>query len=104
MSIKYKTLLLTIPANGEIKGTILSVPSGNKATLTGLANNRQSVGIIFIEINENRMMKADSTISTEDGAFLPLNTEIAGPQQVIVGMESAEGSSGPILITLQYKE
>ena len=102
--LKYKTIKVTVPADGEASDVILSVASGEKVTLKGLGNNRNIGCIVFLEIEGDRFIRVPHNLDAGYGEFIPLNIEITGPENITVGAESVDSSSGDIMLTLMYEE
>jgi len=102
--LRYETTKVSIPANGERKGVILTVQPGKKITLKGLANDHNVVSIVFIEIKENRLIRCYYNVTAGYGNFIPLNMEVNGPEEISVGAEDLSGSGGDINFVLMYEE
>lgn len=102
--LRYKTIKVTIPANGEAEGTILTVPNQEKVTLKGLGNDQNVTSVIFMEIEGNKFIQAYYDIDAGYGKFIPLNQEVSGPQDIKVGATDLSGSGGDIYFTLMYEE
>lgn len=102
--IKYKSITLSADASKEASDVILSVPGGNKVTLRGIAGDQTDSCNYFMEIEGNRLIRYYAGNTAGFGQYIPLNTEVPGPQDIRVGIENIGYSTIDTAITLMYEE
>jgi len=102
--IRYKTVAITPPANGEITVTALTVPAGAKYNLKLLATNGQTSNMVSLMINDTTFVEVidNSYISSANG--VPLNTEMDGPTELDIKIKDVTGSNNTIYATIAYEE
>ncbi|RLC47038.1 MAG: hypothetical protein DRH57_04860 [Candidatus Cloacimonadota bacterium] len=102
--LRYKTTKLTIPANQSKKETILTLPAEKKVILKGFGRTSESDCLSFIEIEGDRIVEIPCEFAINQGNFIPLEIEVAGPKSVEVGGEDVGGYDHTIYMTLAYEE
>ena len=102
--IRYKTVSVTIPANGEESETILAVPAGEKITLRAIGFTNISGVQIHMDIDNNRFLDVPGDFTLGYGNFLTLSNEVEGPVNISVGGKDSTGGNEIINFSLCYEE
>lgn len=102
--IRYDTIKLTIPANGEKSGTILTIPDGKKVSIYALGKSNTSDMIVYLSIEGDKIIEAPADFYQQQGQFIAINIDMEGPQEIIVGGINSSVSSKDMYFCVAYEE
>ena len=102
--IHYKTITVTVPANGEGSDVIYSVPEGKKIQLRSLGHSNISNVNMYMDIHNNRFVDVPGDFFMYMGYFIPLAGEVDGPVDISVGGKDSTGANNDITFCLVYED
>lgn len=102
--IRYETIPLSIPANGSVSDTILSIPSDEKVTLKAVGCSAYDGCNLSLSVRGDYFVTYPAEITAGWGSFIPLDNEYTGPAEITAGAEDTGGGARTIYMTLMYEE
>jgi len=104
MGIKYKTIQVDIPADGEAVDVILSVPTGSTYRISALGRDSVADFTFIASVGDARFLELPHDLDIGWGAFIPINLELAGPATLRVGATDQSGAGGTRTYSVAYEE
>jgi len=102
--LRYVTTKLSVLSGGDTQAVILHVPPGETYTIKGFGTENVNGYLLRCVIGEDQIAKVWTNLKYGPASLFPLDAEVTGPENVIVGIQDAGGGARSMYVVLCYDD